>query len=297
MKKSPRVAAVAVVVGAVGRRPRRALRRDSGRAAMPTAVVAKTTFVDFLQLRGEIRPVQSVVLTAPVERQRPADRRPREERREGERRRRRRRIRSDAAAAHARDQAVGAEAGRVGDRADRSRAAPARAVGAERARRSEEGACSARGSTCRATSCARASRPRTSSSTLSNADEHVRELEKKVEGERIAAAADVAIARQKRDKALFDVQDTERILGSLHGTRADWPDRSRCCRTSAPAAPDRARAGVQARRPRLVRRGDRRAARSLGRADDRARRRSRSRRACRPAARSACASTRFPTAS
>src|SRR4051794_27375628 len=31
----------------------------------PTAIVSKGTFVDFLQLRGEIRPVRSVVLTAP----------------------------------------------------------------------------------------------------------------------------------------------------------------------------------------------------------------------------------------
>jgi hypothetical protein len=50
---------------------------------------------------------------------------------------------------------------------------------------------------------------------LSNAEEHVRELEKKVDGERMAAQADVAIARQKRDKAQYDVTDTERIIGSL----------------------------------------------------------------------------------
>jgi HlyD family secretion protein len=50
---------------------------------------------------------------------------------------------------------------------------------------------------------------------LSNAEEHVRELEQKVVGERIAAGADVAMARQKRDKALFDVKETERIIASL----------------------------------------------------------------------------------
>jgi HlyD family secretion protein len=49
----------------------------------------------------------------------------------------------------------------------------------------------------------------------SNAQEHVRELEKKVEGERIAAQADVDIAKQKRAKAQYDVQDTERIIASL----------------------------------------------------------------------------------
>ena len=52
-------AAVAASVAAAA-----AFRRDSG-AAPPTAVVTRTTFVDFLQLRGEIRPVRSVVLTAP----------------------------------------------------------------------------------------------------------------------------------------------------------------------------------------------------------------------------------------
>ena len=56
---------------------------------------------------------------------------------------------------------------------------------------------------------------------VSNAEEHVRELEKKVEGERIAAQADVAIARQKRDKAQFDVSDTERIIGVAAGASAD----------------------------------------------------------------------------
>ena len=50
---------------------------------------------------------------------------------------------------------------------------------------------------------------------MSNAEEHVRELDKKIEGERIAAQADVAIARQKRDKALYDIKETERIIGSL----------------------------------------------------------------------------------
>src|SRR5439155_6399859 len=50
---------------------------------------------------------------------------------------------------------------------------------------------------------------------VSNAEEHVRELEKKIEGERIADQADVAIAKQKRDKALYDVKETERIIGSL----------------------------------------------------------------------------------
>ena len=50
---------------------------------------------------------------------------------------------------------------------------------------------------------------------VSNAEAHVAELGGKIEGERMAAQADVAIARQKREKALFDVRETERIIGSL----------------------------------------------------------------------------------
>src|SRR5205807_893475 len=33
--------------------------------SLPTAAVTKGTFVDYLQLRGEIRPIHSVILTAP----------------------------------------------------------------------------------------------------------------------------------------------------------------------------------------------------------------------------------------
>jgi HlyD family secretion protein len=50
---------------------------------------------------------------------------------------------------------------------------------------------------------------------LSDTQVHVTELEQKVEGERIASAADVASAIQKRDKASFDVRETERIIASL----------------------------------------------------------------------------------
>jgi HlyD family secretion protein len=50
---------------------------------------------------------------------------------------------------------------------------------------------------------------------LSDAETHVRELEQKVEGERMASAADVAMARQKREKALYDVRETERIISAL----------------------------------------------------------------------------------
>ena len=54
------VVAVTVSVAAVA-----GLRRDAGASALPTAIVTRTTFLDYLQLRGEIRPVRSIVLTAP----------------------------------------------------------------------------------------------------------------------------------------------------------------------------------------------------------------------------------------
>src|SRR5262249_51039736 len=50
---------------------------------------------------------------------------------------------------------------------------------------------------------------------LADAEQHVGELRKKLEAERASAAADVAIARQKRDKALFDARETERIIASM----------------------------------------------------------------------------------
>src|SRR5205823_7857319 len=49
----------------------------------------------------------------------------------------------------------------------------------------------------------------------SDAEQTVRELGEKVAAEQASAAADVASARQKRDKALFDVRETERIIASM----------------------------------------------------------------------------------
>jgi len=50
---------------------------------------------------------------------------------------------------------------------------------------------------------------------VADAEERVRAQQRKLEGERTATAADVAIVRQKRDKAAFDVSDAERIIASL----------------------------------------------------------------------------------
>ena len=50
---------------------------------------------------------------------------------------------------------------------------------------------------------------------VADGEERVRAQQRKLEGERTATAADVAIVRQKRDKAAFDVSDAERIIASL----------------------------------------------------------------------------------
>src|SRR5712692_10642639 len=191
-----------------------ALRRDTGRTSLPTALVTKTMFVDFLQLRGEIRPVRSVVLTAPstgtdlqiVE------------------------LAANGAKVAAGDVIVTfdptlqqrtletkrSELKQAESEIERTEAEQRRRVASAQSELDEAKKALAR---ARLEIQGNELRPRIEAENfiiaVSNAEEHVRELEKKIEGEGIAAQADVAIARQKRDKALFDVKDTERIIGSL----------------------------------------------------------------------------------
>lgn len=51
--------------------------------------------------------------------------------------------------------------------------------------------------------------------TVTDAEQRVTTQRQKLEGERRVAAADLAIARQKRDKAALDVGDAQRIIASL----------------------------------------------------------------------------------
>ena len=53
-----------LVLGAISLAGVARLRRDRS-PLVPTAAVTKGTFIDYLQLRGEIKPLHSVVLTAP----------------------------------------------------------------------------------------------------------------------------------------------------------------------------------------------------------------------------------------
>ena len=213
MKRAAAVLAVVLVV-ALSVAAAAALRRDSGSSTLPTAIVTKTTFVDFLQLRGEIRPVRSMVLTAPstgtdlqiID------------------------IATNGAKVAAGDTVIAfdptqqqrtletkeSELKQAETEIDRTEAELKRRVASAQSELDEAKKALARaklelqGNEMRARIDAE-----NYVIAVSNAEEHVRELEKKVEGEGIAAQADVAIARQKRDKARFDVDDTRRIMASL----------------------------------------------------------------------------------
>jgi multidrug efflux pump subunit AcrA (membrane-fusion protein) len=213
MKKGAAIAAVAATVGlsvaAVA-----ALRRDNGSASLPTAIVAKTVFVDFLQLRGEIRPVRSVVLTAPST---GADLQIVELATNGAR------VAAgevvvtfDPTTQQRTLETKQSELKQADSEIERTEAEQRRRVASAQSELDEAKKALAR---ARLELQGNELRGRIEAENfviaVSNAEEHVRELEKKIEGERIAAQADVAIARQKREKAMFDVRETERIIASL----------------------------------------------------------------------------------
>jgi len=191
-----------------------AFRRDNESSSLPTALVARTTFVDFLQLRGEIRPVRSIVLTAPstgtdlqiVE------------------------LTANGAKVAAGDVVVTfdptlqhrtletkqSELKQAESEIERTEAEQRRRVASAQSELDEAKKALAR---ARLELQGNELRGRIEAENfviaVSNAEAHVGELGGKIEGERMAAQADVAIARQKREKALFDVRETERIIGSL----------------------------------------------------------------------------------
>jgi len=202
------IAAVAAIVGAT-----RWVRADT--VAVPSMVVETSTFVNILEVRGEIRPVRSVVLTAPssgggdlqivniatngsavkagdvvIQFDTTAPQRVRDQRQ------------ADLQQASAEVTKVDAEARRRIQAAEalltelRSMAARARLDLGRRELVSKV-------------------ESEKLALALADAEEKVKSQAAKLEGERRAAAADLSIARQKRDKAAFDVADAERIIGSL----------------------------------------------------------------------------------
>lgn len=216
MKRAAFGVAILLVAGALSAAAVAAFRRerDLRASGSPTAVVTKGTFVDFLQLRGEIRPVRTVILSAPSS---GTDLQIVDLVKNG--------ARVSAGDVIAEFDPTVQQRTLETKRSELNQAESEIArTGAELTRRVQAAQSEleeARKAVQRAKLDVQANelRPRIEAEklviVLSDAETHVRELEQKVEGERIAAAADVAIARQKRDKASYDVREAERIIGSL----------------------------------------------------------------------------------
>ena len=212
--KTARVITLAVIaIGAAASATSVAVRRGGG--ALPTGAVTRGTFDDYLTLRGDIRPVRSIVLTAPasggsdlqiidlirsgtavspgdvvVRFDASAQERTRDQKRselkqaeadvekaEAEERRRTQAARADVE--QARSELVRA-------RLDIAKVEISSRIDAEKLR-----------------------------VAVTVAEEHLKAAEAIERGERAAAAADVTISRQKSDKARYDVADSERIVANL----------------------------------------------------------------------------------
>src|SRR5260370_23500008 len=171
--------------------------------SLQTALVTRGTFVDFLPLRGEIRPVHSVVLTAP----------------------------SSGAELQIVDLAKNGETVTAGDvivqsdpttqqrtleqkqselkqaesEIDKSEAEQRRRVQAAQTdlEQARSAVVRARLDLGKREIVSRVDGEKLALA-LSDADQLAKESQQKVEGERVAAAADVASARHKRDKTLYD---------------------------------------------------------------------------------------------
>jgi HlyD family secretion protein len=215
VKASRAAAAVVLAIAAAGSVAAVARMRKGSTTTLPTAAVARTTFVDYLQLRGEIRPVRSTVLSAPMSggsdlliltlarngavvepgqvvvqfdttnQQRTLEQK-----------------QSELKQAESEIDKASAEERR---RVQAAATAVEQAKSAEtRARLDLEGADL---------------RPRVEAEhfriKMLDAHEVVVEAGHKLEAERASTAADVASARQKRDKALFDVRETERTMAGM----------------------------------------------------------------------------------
>jgi HlyD family secretion protein len=215
MKRAAAAIAVVVVlvVGSVAAFAR--LRHGTAAGSLPTATVARTSFVDYLQLRGEIRPAHSTILTAPMS---------------GGSDLQIIQLARNGAAVHAGDVVVQFDT-TLQQRTLEQKQSELKQAESEidkalaEQRRREQAARTALEQARSAVARARLDlegadlRPRVEAEHFKlkagDADQTVRELEQKVTAERDAAAADVASARQKREKALFDVRETERLIAGM----------------------------------------------------------------------------------
>jgi HlyD family secretion protein len=214
MRKIAGTLTIVLAVAAVAGAGVASYRRGGGALSLPTAIAARSTFVDFLQLRGEIRPVRSVVLTAPLS---GADLQIVNLVKNGDR------VNAgdvivefDPTTQQRTLETKMSELKQAESEIERTEAEQKRRVASAQSELDE-----ARKARQRAQLDVQGNELRSRFDAegfviaLSNADAKVHELEEKVNGERVAAGADVVIAKQKRDKALFDVKETERIIGSL----------------------------------------------------------------------------------
>jgi multidrug efflux pump subunit AcrA (membrane-fusion protein) len=215
MKRAAAAVAVVVVlvVGSVAAFAR--LRHGTAAGSLPTATVARTAFVDYLQLRGEIRPAHSTVLTAPMS---------------GGSDLQIIQLARNGATVRAGDVVVQFDT-TLQQRTLEQKQSELKQAESEidkalaEQRRREQAARTALEQARSAVARARLDlegadlRPRVEAEhfklKVADADQTVRELEQKVMAERDAAAADVASARQKREKALFDVRETERLIAGM----------------------------------------------------------------------------------
>jgi multidrug efflux pump subunit AcrA (membrane-fusion protein) len=204
---------VVLIVGSVATFAR--LRHGTAAGSLPTATVARTSFVDYLQLRGEIRPAHSTVLTAPMS---------------GGSDLQIIQLARNGATVRAGDVVVQFDT-TLQQRTLEQKQSELKQAGSEidkalaEQRRREQAARTALEQARSAAARARLDlegadlRPRVEAEHFklkaADADQTVRELEQKVTAERDAAAADVASARQKREKALFDVRETERLIAGM----------------------------------------------------------------------------------
>jgi HlyD family secretion protein len=209
-----RIVVTLVVLASVASAAVLARRSRSFAAGLPTAVVQKTAFVDYLQVRGEIRPVRSTIMTAPssgVDMQILQ-------------------LVTNGASVSPGDVVVQFDT-TTQQRTLEQKRSELKQADSEIARAEAEGARrlqAAEAELSQARSAAERARLDTGGADLvarveaekrallfSNAEHQVRGLQEKVEGERAAAAAEVALQRQKRNKAQYDVEETERIIAAL----------------------------------------------------------------------------------
>ena len=189
--------------------------RRSADPGLPTAAAVRTTFVDYLQLRGEIRPVTSTILAAPMS---------------GGSDLQIIRLAKTGSVVNAGDVVVQFDTTQQQRTLEQKQSELKQAdaeidrVVVEQRRReqaAETALAQAKSALNRASLDVETSelRPRVEIEklkiTAANAEHTVRELEQKLAAERASAAADVASAREKRDKALFDVRDTERLIAGM----------------------------------------------------------------------------------